>query len=83
MKLPQDEADLSPRTSADAPISLVRRRQARRLELLAVVLLVVVAGVAHGLNMGNFPYYEDDEGTYVSQAWSVIREGQLAPYYYI
>jgi hypothetical protein len=32
--------------------------------------------------MFNFPYYEDDEGTYVSQAWAVLTQGSLAPYTY-
>lgn len=32
--------------------------------------------------MFHFPYYENDEGTYMSQAWAVLREGRLAPYTY-
>lgn len=49
--------------------------------LFAGVLLL--AAVAHGLNMQNFPYYENDEGIYVSQAWAVANAGSLAPYTYI
>jgi len=48
-----------------------------------VVVILAVAALAHGLNMFHIPYYENDEGTYMSQAWAVLREGQLAPYTYI
>ncbi len=48
--------------------------------LIAAILLT--AALLHGINMFHFPYYEDDEGTYMSQAWAIIKEGQLAPYTY-
>lgn len=51
-------------------------------ELVGVVIILVLAALAHGLNMGNFPYYENDEGIYVSQAWAVVNQGALAPYTY-
>ena len=47
-----------------------------------IIGILLVAATAHGWNMFNFPYYENDEGTYVSQAWSVLTQGQLAPYTY-
>jgi 4-amino-4-deoxy-L-arabinose transferase-like glycosyltransferase len=49
--------------------------------LLLIAILLAVA-LLHGLNMFHFPYYEDDEGTYMSQAWAIVKEGQLAPYTY-
>lgn len=49
---------------------------------LVLLTVLVVAGVAHAYNMFNFPYYENDEGVYMSQAWSVIKMGSLAPYTY-
>lgn len=49
---------------------------------LVLLAVLVVAGVAHAYNMFNFPYYENDEGVYMSQAWSVIKQGSLAPYTY-
>lgn len=49
---------------------------------LVLLTVLVVAGVAHAYNMFNFPYYENDEGVYMSQAWSVITQGSLAPYTY-
>jgi hypothetical protein len=50
------------------------------LFLLIIVLAVTV--LAHAVNMFDYPYYEDDEGTYVSQAWAVLVQGRLAPYTY-
>jgi len=47
-----------------------------------MLAVVGVAAVVHAWNMFEFPYYEDDEGTYLAQAWSVFHLGQLAPYTY-
>jgi 4-amino-4-deoxy-L-arabinose transferase-like glycosyltransferase len=51
--------------------------------LLFAVLLVGL--LAMGLNMFNYPAFTwtEDEGVYVSQAWAVLRTGQLAPYTYV
>jgi endo-1,4-beta-D-glucanase Y/4-amino-4-deoxy-L-arabinose transferase-like glycosyltransferase len=52
----------------------------------AVLLALVTVGVlAHGLNMFQFPAFTgiDDEGIYASQAWAILREGQLSPYTYV
>lgn len=43
---------------------------------------LITAGLSHGINMLHYPYYESDEGTYMSQAWSLVRTGELAPYTY-
>src|SRR3954447_19796964 len=51
-------------------------------EWLLVGLIVLLAALAHGYNMFSFPYYESDEGTYMSQAWAVVRQRALAPYTY-
>lgn len=48
----------------------------------AFAFLVAYTAYLHGTNMTLFPYYESDEGTYVSQAWSVLEEGTLSPYTY-
>jgi endo-1,4-beta-D-glucanase Y len=55
---------------------------ARHREALWIALIVLIAGLVHGYNMFGFPYYESDEGTYMSQAWAIIRLGALAPYTY-
>ena len=52
----------------------------------AIILgLIVIGLLAHGLNMFQFPALTgiDDEGIYASQAWAILREGQLSPYTYV
>ncbi|GAC1389975.1 MAG: hypothetical protein NVS4B11_02730 [Ktedonobacteraceae bacterium] len=51
------------------------------LEAIVIVLGLIVTGIAHALNMFNFPRYELDEGTYMASA-SAILHGQLWPYAY-
>jgi hypothetical protein len=51
-------------------------------ELAWTVALVGIAAFANAFNMFNYPYFRQDEGTYVAQAWSVLHLGQLAPYTY-
>ncbi len=51
-------------------------------EWLLIAAILLTAAFLHGINMFHFPYYEDDEGTYMSQAWAIVKEGQLAPYTY-
>ncbi len=55
---------------------------ARNPELAWVVALVGIVTFATAINMFNFPYFTQDEGTYIAQAWSVLHLGQLAPYTY-
>lgn len=54
----------------------------QRRELLFLLVLLCISALAHGFNMFNFPYYENDEGVYLSQAWSLLKESRLAPYTY-
>ncbi|MBV9356053.1 MAG: glycosyltransferase family 39 protein [Chloroflexi bacterium] len=53
-------------------------------EAWLVLGLVLVALVAHGINMFDFvaATAKDDEGIYTAQAWAVLREHRLAPYTY-
>ncbi len=46
-----------------------------RWETLLIIAVLLIAGLAHGINMFHFPYFENDEGTYMSQAWTVVHEG--------
>jgi endo-1,4-beta-D-glucanase Y/4-amino-4-deoxy-L-arabinose transferase-like glycosyltransferase len=46
------------------------------------LLSLVIAGTLHGYNMFHYPYFESDEGTYLSQAFSVKENGNLTPYVY-
>jgi endo-1,4-beta-D-glucanase Y/4-amino-4-deoxy-L-arabinose transferase-like glycosyltransferase len=54
----------------------------RTPEFWLVSGLLLIAALAAAWNMFNFPYFENDEATYVSQAWSFINDGKLAPYTY-
>src|SRR5207248_1185690 len=54
----------------------------RHWEWFLIAAILISAALLHGINMFHFPYYEDDEGTYMSQAWAIVKEGQLAPYTY-
>src|SRR5690242_1625232 len=48
-----------------------------------VLLLSVAAGaVTHGFNLFSYPLYVTDEGIYIQQAWSVLRQDRLSPYTY-
>ena len=51
------------------------------LEAVMVVLALAGTFVAHAYNMFNYPRYELDEGTYMSNAWA-ITQGMLSPYPY-
>lgn len=63
-------------------ITRLKKYCIRHKASLVLLAVLAVAGVAHAYNMFNFPYYENDEGVYMSQAWSVIKMGSLAPYTY-
>jgi hypothetical protein len=56
--------------------------RSRYAEYLLLGMVLAVSTVAHGYNMFGFPYYENDEGTYLSQAWSLLTRGKLSPYTY-
>jgi len=48
--------------------------------LLLVSLLTGV--ISHGYHLFLYPLYITDEGIYMQQAWSILREGTLSPYTY-
>lgn len=64
------------------PAGAVRSWAWQYREELWIALILAVAALVHAFNMFHFPYYENDEGTYMSQAWALIKQGQLAPYTY-
>ncbi|MBI2863690.1 MAG: glycosyltransferase family 39 protein [Chloroflexi bacterium] len=47
-----------------------------------IMIMVLLSLVVHGYNMFNYPLYLGDEGIYMEQAWSVVREAKLSPYTY-
>lgn len=60
------------------PVSFLKKNATTIL----LIFLVLISGFAHAYNMFHFPYYENDEGTYMSQAWSLLTHGTLEPYTY-
>ncbi len=54
----------------------------RTLSTLLFITALLIAASFHGFGMFQYPYFESDEGTYISQAWSVVEEGALSPYTY-
>ena len=59
------------------------RRTGRGMRLdLALLLSLLTGAVTHGYNLFNYPLYITDEGIYIQQAWSVLREARLSPYTY-
>ncbi len=55
---------------------------ARNKEIILIITALIISFLAHAVNMFGYPYYESDEGTYISQAWSILKLNQLAPYEY-
>lgn len=62
--------------------NLVTFFKKNKTDVIFTIIALLIAGIAHGINMFHFPYYEADEGTYMSQAWSVLTLHSLAPYTY-
>ncbi len=73
---------LSDRALSKTTTRSFRKWVVRHRERLWILVILTIAALAHGINMFDFPYYEGDEGIYMSQAWSVLAEGELAPYTY-
>ncbi len=69
-------------TSTTAKVG--ERAPARRVLTYRVLLWASVAmgALTHGYHLFVYPLYITDEGIYMEQAWSVIREGRLSPYTY-
>src|SRR5215475_12965135 len=73
------------RTSPVAWLDIKSVAGGLRGEPALLIGLIVIGLLAHGLNMFQFPSITgiDDEGIYASQAWAILREGQLSPYTYV
>src|SRR5256714_4743201 len=52
------------------------------LERFLLVVSLLTGAISHGYHLFIYPLYITDEGIYMEQAWSVLREGQLSPYTY-
>ncbi len=80
-----DEADLNEDTRARPTLCHDGGEGSTGRKWLAVFTLIALLGfiaVIHAVNMTRLPGFVDDEGTYVSQAWSFQTEGHLSHYTY-
>lgn len=50
--------------------------------IFVLAFSIFLAGVFHGYNMFHYPYFENDEGIYLSQGYAVAYEGRLTNYTY-
>lgn len=72
-------------TPAPAPSRLARAASfiaAHRLSLGIAAALALVSALIHAVGIEGWPRLEEDEGTYIFQAWAVKELGDLAPYTY-
>jgi Dolichyl-phosphate-mannose-protein mannosyltransferase/Glycosyl hydrolases family 8 len=53
-----------------------------RWEVLIFIITFGIIIFTRTWNLFNFPYYENDEGTYMSQAWAITDLNKLSPYTY-
>src|SRR5713226_1315882 len=53
-----------------------------QMDRLLVVVSLATGAITHGYNLFMYPLYVTDEGIYIQQAWSVLREARLSPYTY-
>lgn len=76
--------DNSPLPKGAEPASAAASLRSRLSPTGRIFLLIsLVAGaLTHGYHLFQYPLYITDEGIYMQQAWSLLREGQLSPYTY-
>jgi hypothetical protein len=61
---------------------LLERAREQRASLLVLLVLLALVAVVHAIGMSDAPQRNDDEGTYVAQAWTVQHWRTLAHYTY-
>lgn len=49
---------------------------------IIIFLILLISIFSFSFNLFNYPYFEQDETTYLARAWSLIKYGKLAPYTY-
>src|SRR5947209_20158379 len=58
------------------------RPRSHQLERMLLLVCLLTGAISHGYHLFLYPLYITDEGIYMEQAWSVVREGLLSPYTY-
>jgi 4-amino-4-deoxy-L-arabinose transferase-like glycosyltransferase len=54
----------------------------RRQHRLVLAVCLLSGAATHAYHLTLYPLYTTDEGIYIQQAWSVLREARLSPYTY-
>lgn len=52
------------------------------LEVMLLIGILIISGFIHGYNMLHYPYFENDEGSYFTRAWTFLSAGKLDYYTY-
>ncbi len=78
--IPKSGSGVGLATADEGEVSIVGRFLNKKNLIILIILLI--SAIPHAYNMFRYPYYENDEGTYMAQAWSVVRTGKLSPYTY-
>jgi 4-amino-4-deoxy-L-arabinose transferase-like glycosyltransferase len=78
---------IAPRARGAGPSLIVEAgARARAIGIFShrawLCVALVTGAVTHGYHLFIYPLYVTDEGIYMEQAWSVLREGRLSPYTY-
>lgn len=63
-------------------VTTTQTQPSDRKGLFILAVILIIAAVTQAQNMFEFPYYQDIEGTNISNAWSLINTDALSPYTY-
>lgn len=77
-------APLAPGRGRAAPMATGTQAGARQLLSHRMLLwaALITGALTHGYHLFEYPLYITDEGIYIEQAWSALRQGRLSPYTY-
>lgn len=62
--------------------ALFKQQKASKVFAAAALATIVLVVMSHAWNMFGYPYYENDEATYISRAFNFANEGELDVYTY-
>src|SRR4051812_8433391 len=68
--------------STRSALVTIRCRLSAGLDRWAAIPVVALTAILHAINLFGYPYYHTDEGTYIAQAWAILRLGELSHYTY-
>jgi 4-amino-4-deoxy-L-arabinose transferase-like glycosyltransferase len=68
--------------ASDSSIKVAHRAPLGWVGQVLLLFSLVSGAATHAWHLFEYPLYITDEGIYMEQAWSVLREGKLEPYTY-